>query len=126
MRILVVDDSKSLRTYSINMLKRMGLTDIHQAEHGADALKQLDGLMPVDLITLDINMPFMDGISCLKHIRSFEKYNSIKIFMVTSESEDKTRDLVLSLGANDILLKPFSREALVKKVKDSGLIKSRK
>ncbi|NLD93470.1 MAG: response regulator [Fibrobacter sp.] len=116
MRVLLVDDSNTMRRIVINQIKDTGVTDIIEATNGEEGLTLLAANMPVDLIVLDINMPVLDGMAMLRKVRSEPKYKDVKIVMVTSESE-KTKVMdAIAAGANDYLVKPFTTENLIKKL----------
>jgi two-component system chemotaxis response regulator CheY len=116
MRILLVDDSNTMRRIIQNQIKGAGVSDIIEATNGEEGLALLASNMPIDLIVLDINMPVLDGMAMLRKVRSEPQYNDVKIVMVTSESEKtKVMDAVAA-GANDYLVKPFTTENLIKKL----------
>lgn len=116
MRILLVDDSNTMRRIVQNQLKGAGVNDIIEATNGEEGLELLASNMPIDLIVLDINMPILDGMAMLRKVRAEPKYNTVKIVMVTSESE-KTKVMdAIAAGANDYLVKPFTTENLLKKL----------
>jgi two-component system, chemotaxis family, chemotaxis protein CheY len=116
MRILLVDDSNTMRRIVQNQIKAAGFNDIVEATNGEEGLALLASSMPVDLIVLDINMPVLDGMAMLRKVRAEPKYNNVKIVMVTSESE-KTKVMdAIAAGANDYLVKPFTTENLLKKL----------
>ncbi|MGO9961699.1 MAG: response regulator [Solirubrobacteraceae bacterium] len=66
-RVLVVDDSALMRGHLREMLERDGAFEVHTARNGADALEQTRRLQP-DVVTLDVNMPVIDGLTCLRHL----------------------------------------------------------
>ena len=105
-KVLIVDDSVFMRTVLTDILKKDPSIDIvGTAEDGIKALKKIEELSP-DVITLDIQMPNMDGIELLEHMRSFE--NPPKILMLstlTSKDAELTKK-ALDLGADDFMLKP--------------------
>lgn len=116
MRVLLVDDSNTMRRIQANQLEQLGVTDIIQAENGKDALEKLAANMPVGIVLLDWNMPIMDGYDCLQGIRSDATYKDVKVIMCTSESE-KARVLeALKAGANNYIVKPFTPETLKEKI----------
>lgn len=103
-KIIVVDDSRILRTILTNNLTEAGHEIIGEAANGQELLDMLDTVTP-DLITLDITMPVMDGIEALKIIK--DKYPDISIVMVSAAGQkDKVMES-LKAGANDFLQKPF-------------------
>jgi len=116
MKILLIDDSTTMRRIQKTQINGLGITDVVEASDGEDGLKKLEQSMPVDLIMLDWNMPVMDGLTFLKKVRSIDTYKDVKIIMCTSESE-KTRVVeALKAGANNYLVKPFTPEALKEKL----------
>jgi len=116
MRIMLVDDSKTMRRIQVNQLNALGITDIVEAEDGQDALVKLAANMPVDFMFLDWNMPLMNGYDCLKTIRADKSYSSVEVIMCTSESE-KSRVLdALKAGANNYIVKPFDDKAIKEKL----------
>lgn len=114
MKVLVVDDSKTMRRIHKRMLTKLGVTDIREAGNGLEALASFKA-DPPDLILLDWNMPQMDGITFLKTVRKRPAH--IRVIMVTSEAE-KSRILnAVRFGANDYMVKPFTEEGYLEKVK---------
>ncbi len=120
MKALVVDDSRSMRAILSKQLRELGFTVV-EAPGGTEALRALDRDGPFDLVLLDWNMPEMDGHEVLTLIRSQEAYQSVRVMMVTTESEMSQVSVTLEAGANEYLMKPFDREALVEKLVLLGL-----
>lgn len=116
MRILLVDDSDTMRRIQINQLKQIGIQDILQADNGKVGLEVLEQNMPIDLIMLDQNMPVMDGLTCLKAIRANNSYKNVRVIMCTSESEKEMVLEAIKAGANDYIKKPFQCDSLKKKI----------
>lgn len=116
MKILMVDDSNTMRRILLNQLKAAGINDILEASNGEEALKCLESNMPINLIILDINMPILDGMATLRAVRADNKYKDVKIVMVTSESEKTKVMECIAAGANDYLVKPFTPDNLFKKL----------
>jgi two-component system, chemotaxis family, chemotaxis protein CheY len=116
MKVLIVDDSTTMRRIIKTQLEGMGVSAILEASNGEEALGVLQQNMPVDLIMLDWNMPVMDGLTFLKKVRADATYKPVKIIMCTSESE-KTRVVeALKEGANNYIVKPFTPEAVKEKI----------
>ncbi len=116
MKILIVDDSATMRRIIKTQLEGMGIDPILESSNGEEAMGTLQGNMPVDIIILDWNMPVMDGITFLKKVRADGIYKNVKIIMCTSESE-KTRVVeALKEGANNYIVKPFTPESLKEKL----------
>ncbi|MCL2688872.1 MAG: response regulator [Chitinispirillia bacterium] len=116
MKVLLVDDSVTMRRIQKTQIGTLGITDVIEAGDGQEALGKLKGNMPIDLVLLDWNMPVMDGITFLKTVRADDTFKDVKIIMCTSESE-KTRVVeALKSGANNYIIKPFTPEALKEKL----------
>jgi len=116
MRVMLVDDSMTMRRIIKNIITREGITEIIEAENGREALAAVSKNMPIDIIFLDWNMPEMDGISFLKAFRQDSTYQKVKVIMCTSESEkDRVLDAIKA-GAQGYLVKPITPEALKQKL----------
>lgn len=116
MKILIVDDSATMRKIQKTQLSQLGFTDVAEAGNGKQALDVLAENMPVDLILLDWNMPEMDGMTFLKSVRSRDEYKSVKIVMCTSESEKSKVIEAMKEGVNNYIVKPFTPEILEEKL----------
>jgi two-component system chemotaxis response regulator CheY len=114
-RALVVDDSRVVRLVVGQTLRELGM-EVIEAANGVAGLEQLEICPEVGLILLDWNMPEMDGLEMLRRVRAQRSYDSVRILMVTSESEADHVSLALRAGANEYLMKPFGKEVLVAKL----------
>lgn len=121
MKIMLIDDSRAMRRIQRNVLEKMNITDIVEAEDGKDAIEKLAST-PVDAALLDWNMPNMNGYDTLKNIRANESTKSMKVIMCTSESEKGRVVEAIKAGANSYIVKPFTPELLKEKLKELGLI----
>jgi two-component system, chemotaxis family, chemotaxis protein CheY len=118
MKILMVDDSRTMRNIQKNVLKVLGDPVCVEAGDGTEALTCLaahpDGF---NLMLVDWNMPHMDGITLVKRVR--EKDKTTPIIMVTTEAE-KTRIIeAIKAGVNNYVIKPFTPDALLERVKQT-------
>jgi len=120
MKALVVDDSRSMRAILSKQLRELGFTVV-EASGGTEALRSLDQEGPFDIVLLDWNMPEMDGHEVLTLIRAQDAYKEVRVMMVTTESEMSQVSVTLEAGANEYLMKPFDRDALVEKLVLLGL-----
>jgi two-component system chemotaxis response regulator CheY len=120
MRVLVVDDSSTMRAVLRMTLQQHGF-EVLQAKHGLEALSVLAEVDPVDLVLIDWNMPVMNGFELLLRIRQEPKYNGTQIIMVTTETCASEMSRALAAGANDYIMKPFALEAVVEKLRLIGL-----
>ncbi len=111
-KILAVDDSASMRQMVSFTLKGAG-HDVLEASDGDEALQIAQGQSSIDLIISDINMPNMDGISLIKHIRALPNYKFTPILMLTTESSSDKKSEGRSAGATGWIVKPFNPEQLL-------------
>ena len=107
MKVLVVDDSRTLRRLLIRELNTMGITDISEASDGNEALVRLREKTP-DLMLLDMEMPELDGLGVLKVVKSSSELNHLPIIMVSSAEQFEKTVECIQLGADDYLPKPFN------------------
>jgi two-component system chemotaxis response regulator CheY len=121
MKALVVDDSRATRMILRRMLSGMGFEDVIEAEHGADALQQLEAHGNPDLVLCDWNMPEMDGLTFVKTLRDTPAYERLKVVMVTSESSPRQVYEALKAGADEFAMKPITREIIEDKLGILGL-----
>ena len=98
-----------------NILREIGLK-VLEARDGLEALDQVKRNPDVELLLVDWNMPGMNGIDFIRAIRSERAYDGVRILMVTSEAQGVQVTEALGAGANEYLMKPFSKEVLVAKL----------
>lgn len=111
--ILVVDDAAFMRMMIRDILAKEGYT-IHEAVNGRDAVEKYRELQP-DLVTMDITMPELDGISALRAIR--EQDAGARVLMVSAMGQQKMIVEALEAGALDFLVKPFQPTKVLETVK---------
>jgi two-component system chemotaxis response regulator CheY len=114
-RVLIVDDSKAMRMILRRMLVETGF-EVLEASGAKEALATFDKGRAPDLILLDWTMPEMNGIQFLAHIRSHNDWGDVKVLMVTSESQPQSVERALAAGANEYMMKPFTKEILEEKL----------
>lgn len=120
MRALVVDDSRISRMMLTRVLTEMGW-EVSEAVDGQDAMGRLYGGEMVDLLLVDWNMPVMNGYELLCAVRANVLLGDIPIMMVTTESSMDQMVKALGAGANEYLMKPFTKEHLVDKLAILGV-----
>ncbi len=113
-RILTIDDSRTMRDMLRMTLAGAGFTVI-QAIDGEDGLNAL-AQQPVDLIITDINMPKLDGFGVIRAVRSDRSHDNTPILVLSTESEQESKDIAKNAGATGWIVKPFDPEGLVKLV----------
>ena len=108
-RALIVDDSSVMRKIVERCLRQAGmdLGQVLEASNGAEALALVNE-NSFDLILSDINMPVMDGLEFIKHLKEVESAKNIPIVMITTEGGEKSVLEALSLGAKGYIRKPFT------------------
>ena len=116
---MVVDDSKAMRMILSRDLAEMGY-DVCAAADGAEALALLRD--EISLILVDWNMPRMNGFELLQRLRADPRYASLTVIMVTTETELDQMLKALTAGANEYVMKPFTKEILAGKLRMLKLI----
>src|SRR6185503_19376216 len=120
-KILVVDDSQTIRRMVIASLQELKNVSFKEARSGLEAIEQL-ALMSVDLMILDLNMPDMHGIEVLHFVCRHQVYRSIPIIVLTTRGDEASRSATLNAGATLYMTKPFEPRSLAASV--SELLKS--
>lgn len=121
MKALVVDDVQDLRELLITILEEWGVECV-QAANGKEALAAVKSRGPFDFCTVDIFMPVMDGFGFIEAVRKDKTYDAMKILMVTTDVEKATIDKTLKLGADEYLMKPYTRDMVQSKLQILRLI----
>lgn len=121
MRVLVVDDSKTMRTMLCTYAGKLGCTTV-EAGDGCEALERLDDSGPFDAALIDWDMPRMNGFNLLKIVRTVPAHDSMKIMMVTAQSSIDRVAEALAAGADDYLMKPLDEEMFADKLRLLGLV----
>jgi two-component system chemotaxis response regulator CheY len=110
-RVLIVDDSLTVRLYLRQALEALGRLEVVEAQNGVEGLEQAL-LAPVDLFLVDVNMPKMDGYTFVREVRSRPELRAIPIIMATTDDRPADRDKAYAVGANLHLAKPLVAEDL--------------
>jgi two-component system chemotaxis response regulator CheY len=113
--ILAVDDSSSLRQMVAFTLKSSGF-DVIEAVDGQDAIDKLNG-RAVDLVLTDQNMPRMDGLTLVRHLRTLPHFKSTPILILTTESSDEMKQAGRAAGATGWMVKPFDPRKLIEVIR---------
>lgn len=119
MRALIVDDSRFVRGFLRGLLEEKGI-ECAEASDGKQGLELLKKGPAFDLALIDWNMPVMNGLDMLTHLRS-QGFSGMKVMMVTTEAENDFILRALDSGADEYLMKPFDEEALNDKLALLGL-----
>jgi two-component system, chemotaxis family, chemotaxis protein CheY len=110
-RILIVDDSPTIRRMVSASLRGLSGLKVDEAASGLEAIERI-GLDLPNLVILDLNMPDMHGLEVLEFMRKHHKYRETPVMVLTTRDDSSSRDAVLSAGANVYMTKPFSPEEL--------------
>lgn len=121
MRVLLVDDSKTARNILGRIFIDIGGWEILEAENGLVALEKLNETGAVDLACIDWNMPVMNGIDFLRNAKRHPSCSNTWMMMVTTETELNNVSLAIATGANEYVMKPFTKEMIVGKLEIMGL-----
>jgi two-component system chemotaxis response regulator CheY len=110
-KILIAEDSPTMRSLIVSTISAMGEFETVEAANGFEALRILPR-EKVDLIITDINMPDINGLELVSFIRSNENYRTTPLFIISTEGSERDREKGLALGANAYLVKPFAPQQL--------------
>lgn len=115
-KILVVDDSSTVRDEVAGALRNAGL-DVSTAIDGKDGLVKLKADPGIKLVVSDVNMPNMDGLTMVEKIRSELKNTTVAIIMLTTESSPSMKERGKAAGIKGWIVKPFRAEAVIETFK---------
>jgi len=120
-KILIVDDSITIRRIITNALKTVGFTDTIEASNGKEALEKLTS-GKVDFIITDWNMPEMNGLDLIKEVRANPVHSSMPILMITTRGTEHDVVEALQAKVNSYIMKPFTPQELKEKIE--GILKT--
>jgi two-component system chemotaxis response regulator CheY len=120
-KALVVDDSRAVRMILSKTLKDLGY-EVREAANGREALEVIEAeRTAVTLVLTDWNMPEINGLDLLKRLRQIPQLSSLVVVMVTTETELDQMAAALEAGANEYVMKPFTKDILVEKLQLIGV-----
>ncbi len=119
MKVLVVDDYKTMVRIIRNLLKQLNFNNVDEASDGSSALRKLRE-RKFDLVISDWNMEPMTGLQLLKEVRSDDKLKDIPFIMVTAESKTENVIATKQAGVSNYIVKPFNAATL--KAKLTGIL----
>ncbi len=121
-KAMIIDDSKAIRMILSKTLEEAGF-EVCQAANGEEALGLLErenGAISVALV--DWNMPRMNGLEFVRRMRSDPRYAAVRLMMVTTETEAEQMVQALEAGANEYVMKPFTKEIIADKLRLLGAL----
>ena len=116
-RILIVEDSPTMRQLLVFALRRLKNVEIVEAQVGMDGLRKVSS-DHFDLALIDINMPVMDGLKLISLMRGEDSLKQIPIVVITTEGAQEDRERALNLGANEYLTKPIQANRVLAVARD--------
>jgi len=121
-KAMVVDDSRTIRMILARTLGEFGY-EVCQAPDGKEALAVMEREnQSISLILVDWNMPEMNGLEFVKRLRADSRFTTVPLMMVTTETEMPQMFAALEAGANEYVMKPFTREMIADKLRILGVI----
>jgi two-component system, chemotaxis family, chemotaxis protein CheY len=124
-KAMVVDDSRAIRRILGSLLKELGFT-VCEAGHGREALgvveRERDSAVPISLALVDWNMPEMNGFEFLQQLRTDGRNASVVVIMVTTETQIDQMVAALEAGANEYIMKPFTKDIIQDKLRLLGVL----
>jgi len=116
LKLLVVDDSSTMRRIIKNTLARLGYHDILEGADGLEGWAAIDANPDVEMLITDWNMPEMNGLELVKKVRADERFKDLPIIMVTTEGGKAEVITALKAGVNNYIVKPFTPQVLKEKL----------
>ncbi len=126
-KAMVVDDSRAIRLILSKTLGSLGF-EVSQAANGKEALDKMTQLQseaddpPLSLVLVDWNMPEMNGLEFVQHVRANPDYERVKLMMVTTETQIEQMTRALAAGADEYVMKPFTEEVISDKLRLMGVV----
>lgn len=121
-KAIIIDDSKAIRMILSKTLAEVGF-EVCTAANGEEALaafEQENGAITIALV--DWNMPLMNGLEFVRRLRADPRYASVQLMMVTTETEVEQMTQALEAGANEYVMKPFTKEIITDKLRMLGAL----
>jgi two-component system chemotaxis response regulator CheY len=120
MRAIVIEDTATTRHIIAAMLRQLGF-EVVEAANGLEGLAQLRSMAKPALAVVDWNMPELDGLGFLRAVRADHTYDDVRLLMITTETEMPQVKAALEAGADEYVMKPFTRDMVAEKLALLGL-----
>jgi two-component system chemotaxis response regulator CheY len=114
-RALVIDDSRAIRMVIGRIMSEIGF-EVHDAANGREGLERLGQIAKPDVILVDWNMPEVNGFEFIQAVRRNPDYDTTPVVMVTTETEMAQMARALEAGANEYIMKPFTKDVILDKL----------
>ena len=111
MKILIADDSTMMRMILRDLLAKLQVSAVEEATNGQEVLKIL-AERNFDLLLIDLHMPVLDGLDCIREIRRRSEWANLSIVVISSDAEPASNAQALEAGAAGFIKKPFRLESL--------------
>ena len=121
MRVLIVDDSRTMRNFLAAIVGDLSI-ESEQAADGIEGLERLEKSGPFEVALVDWDMPRMNGLAFVENVRARPQYAETKLMMVTARTGMQEISDAVRLGADDFLMKPLTPEMVADKFRILGLI----
>ncbi|PIQ24477.1 response regulator [bacterium (Candidatus Blackallbacteria) CG17_big_fil_post_rev_8_21_14_2_50_48_46] len=121
MAVMIVDDAVTARMMTKAFLQDLGFGEIHAAEHGVEALELIEELDALELVVVDWNMPYMTGVEFIRELRARPEFGETKVLMMTTETGMEKIIEALTAGADEYMMKPFTKDMLADKLQIMGV-----
>lgn len=121
-RALIVDDSRAIRRILGQQIRGLGF-EVAEACNGREAMERMEtpGL-EIELVLVDWNMPEMNGLQFVEKVRSDHRFDAACVIMVTTETATEQVLAALEAGANEYIMKPFTKEVIEDKLRLLGVV----
>jgi two-component system chemotaxis response regulator CheY len=120
MRVLVIDDSRAMLAILGKIMSEVGF-EVITASNGREGLQCLEEQADIDLALVDWNLPEMNGYEFVCTVRSSPAFDHIKLIMVTTETEHENVSRALEAGADEYVMKPFTKATIIEKLELLGM-----
>lgn len=121
MRALIIDDSRAIRGILRKFLQELGF-EVFEAGDGKEALSAMSVIHSVDLALVDWEMPVMTGVEFVRAVRAEHAYDSMRLMMVTTKADMDDVTQALAAGADEYVMKPFTKEVIEEKLTMMGVL----
>ncbi len=120
MRVLVIDDSRAMRSILTKIMSDIGF-DVVTAAHGREGLERLQEDDGIGLVLVDWNLPEMNGYEFVQAVRADHGYDDVRLIMVSTETERESVLRAMDAGVDEYVMKPFTRATILEKLAFLGL-----